>query len=234
MAKKTKSTESQSNDLLENPEALAEQFSRSEQFIENNKTLVSTIVGILLVVIVGYSLGKYYLEGQNKNGQRDLFQAVYYFEADSLGKALNGDGNNYGFLEIIEEYGMTDASNMSNYYAGATYLKLGDFDNAIKYLSSFSSSDNLIQARALSLVGDALMETGDFTGAAAKYESAAADHANKQFSPTYLTKAAIANERAGDLTDAQSNYQVIVSDFFGVPEYQDAVKQIARLEGLAK
>ena len=234
MANKTNSTESHNNDLLENPEALAEQFSRTEHFIENNKSLVSTIVGVLLVGILGFAFGKYYIDGQNSNGQRDLFQAVYYFEADSLGKALNGDGNNYGFLEIIESYGMTDAANLSNYYAGATYLKLGDNDNAIKYLSAFSSSDYIIQARAYSLIGDAMMENGEFAEAASKYESAAADNANEQFSPTYLIKAAIANERAGSLSSAKRNYQEIVDEFFGVPEYQEAVKQIARLEGLAK
>jgi hypothetical protein len=43
-----------------------------------------------------------------------MFQAVYYFEADSLDKALNGDGNNLGFLEIIDEYSVTDAANLAN------------------------------------------------------------------------------------------------------------------------
>ena len=42
-----------------------------------------------------------------------MFQAVYYFEADSLDRGLNGDGNNLGFLDIIDEYGITDAANLS-------------------------------------------------------------------------------------------------------------------------
>ena len=72
-----------------------------------------------------------------------MFQAVYYFEQDSLVKALNGDGNNYGFLEIIDEYGFSEAANLSHYYAGVSYLKLGNYNNAISYLNSFSSSDLL-------------------------------------------------------------------------------------------
>ncbi|UXX80503.1 cytochrome C biosynthesis protein [Reichenbachiella carrageenanivorans] len=232
MTKKRKSTENHDHDLFENPEAIAEQLSRTEQFIEKNKTIVSVLAGIILVAIVGYMFSSYYIKGQNDNAQRDMFQAVYYFEADSLGKALNGDGNNYGFLEIISEYGMTDAANMANYYAGATYLKLGDFENAVRYLSDFSASDYVIQARAYALIGDAQMELGKFGEAAANYEKAADYNANKQFSPTYLVKAAIANEQAGDLSAAKDNYQAIVDDFYGVVEYQESVKQIARLKGL--
>lgn len=233
MTKKKKSTESHDHDLFENPEAIAEQFSRTEQFIEKNKTAVSVVAGIILVAILGYMFSNYYIKGQNDNAQRDMFQAVYYFEADSLGKALNGDGNNYGFLEIISEYGMTDAANMANYYSGAIYLKLGDFENAVRYLSAFSANDYVIQARAYALIGDAKMELGDFAEAAGLYEKAADYNSNKQFSPTYLVKAAIANEQVGNLNAAKDNYQTIVDDFYGVLEYQESVKHLARLEGLA-
>lgn len=232
MTKKKKSAENHDHDLFENPEAIAEQLSRTEQFIEKNKTVVSVIAGIIVVAIVGYMFSSYYIQGQNDNAQRDMFQAVYYFEADSLGKALNGDGNNYGFLEIIEEYGMTDAANLANYYAGATYLKLGDYENAVRYLEAFSASDYVIQARAYALTGDAHMELGNFSEAASQYEKAAEYNANKQFSPTYLTKAAIANEQAGNLSAAKDNYQTIVDDFYGVVEYQESVKHLSRLEGL--
>lgn len=233
MTKKKKSTESHDHDLLESPEALAEQFSRTEQFIEKNKTAVSIVAGIVLVAIVGYLFSNYYISGRNENAQRDMFQAVYYFESDSLGKALNGDGNNFGFIEIIEEYPMTDAGNMANYYAGATYLKLGDFDNAIRYLSDFSADDYIIQARAYSLTGDAHMELGNYEEASSLYEKAANYNANKQFSPVYFRKAAVANEKAGDLASAIENYQIIVDDYYQSLEYQEAVKHLARLKGLA-
>ena len=202
MSKKKKSAENQSDSVFENPEALAQQISKSEEFIEKNKTLVFAIGGVIAIVLVGFILGKYYLNSQNELAQRDLFQAQYYFEGDSLGLALNGDGNNYGFLDIIDEYSMTEAANIANFYAGATYLKLGDFDNAIRYLSDFSASDYLVQARAYSLIGDAHMEQGDFERAAGFYEKAANYNANKEFSPTYLQKAALAYEESGNLSAA--------------------------------
>ncbi|MEQ9285324.1 MAG: tetratricopeptide repeat protein [Cyclobacteriaceae bacterium] len=232
MAKKNTSTESAGSDLLENPEALAEQFSRTEQFVEKNKNAVMVVGGIFLVAILGYMFYNYYVGEQNKNAQRDLYQAVYYFEADSLGRALNGDGNNFGFLEIIEEYGMTQTAELAQFYAGATYLKLGDFDNAISYLQNFSASDYLVQARAYSLIGDAYMELKEYEEAVTYYEKAANYKANKQFSPTYLAKAAVANEKLNDIESAISNYQTILDEYFGAAEYQEAKKHKARLQGL--
>jgi len=218
--------------MFENPEALAQQFSRTEHFIENNKTLVMTLGAIAVLLLSAFLFSRYYIANQNENAQRDLFQAVYYFEADSLGRALNGDGNNYGFLEIIDEYGMTKTANLANFYAGATYLKLGDFENALRYLGDFSASDYLVQARAYALMGDAYMEMEDYDPAVENYEKAASYKANKQFSPTYLIKAAIANERRDNLEAAIQNYQTIVDEYFGSVEYQNAIKHKARLEGL--
>jgi len=58
-----------------------------------------------------------------------MFMAQKYFEQDSIRKALNGDGQYLGFLAIIDEYGMTKSSNLSHYYAGMCYLKLGQFEH---------------------------------------------------------------------------------------------------------
>ena len=232
MSKKKKDTNSQGNGLIENPEALAQQFSKTEEFVEKNKSVVMVLGGIVAIGILAYFFGTYYISEQNNNAQRDMFQAVYYFEADSLGKALNGDGNNYGFLEIIEEYSMTPSANIANFYAGASYLKLGDNENGLRYLKKFSSSDYLVQSRAYSLMGDASMDLQDFIGAASYYEKAADYNANKQFSPTYLMKAAVANEKSSNYEGAISNYQSIIDNYYNGVDYNDAKKHKARLEGM--
>jgi tetratricopeptide (TPR) repeat protein len=232
MAKKNKKTSTEGNDLFENPDALVEQISRTEEFVEKNKNGVMVVGGVLVAAILAFMFYNYYVTEQNKNAQRDLFQAVYYFESDSLGRALNGDGNNFGFLEIIDEYSVTKSANLANFYAGATYLKLGDFESALSYLSNFSSSDYLIQARAYALLGDASMGTQDYEQAVSYYEKAAEYKPNKQFSPTYLAKAAVANEKLNNIESAITNYQTILDDYFGATEYMDAKKHKARLEGL--
>ncbi|MEM8893435.1 MAG: tetratricopeptide repeat protein [Bacteroidota bacterium] len=233
MAKtKQSAPKSGGNDLLENPEALAEQLSRTEEFLESNKNVVFGIGGFIAVLIAGYILFNYYTSSQNETAQREMFQAVYYYEADSLGKALNGDGNSYGFLEIIEEFPLTDAANLAQFYTGNTYLKLGDFDGAIRYLNEFTSSDYLVQARAYSLVGDAYAELGQYGDAISSYEKAISYYPNKEFTPVYLTKAAVVYEADGQLDEALRCYKQILEDYPQSAEQRDAKKHQARIEGI--
>jgi tetratricopeptide (TPR) repeat protein len=74
------------------------------------------------------------------------------------------------FFNVIEDYGMTDAAKLANYYAGVAYLKQGKFQVARLYLEDFSSNDLLVQARAYSLIGDTYMEEQNFEDAAKYYQ----------------------------------------------------------------
>src|SRR3990170_5512157 len=154
MAKK----EEHKHELLENPEALKEKLVGAEHWLERHPKIIVGIAAGILIIVGGYFAFNYYKNNQNILAQNEMFQAVYYFEADSLDKALNGDGNNLGFLQIIDEFGITDAANLANYYAGVSYLKQGKYELSRLYLEDFSANDLLIQARAYSLFGDAFME----------------------------------------------------------------------------
>ena len=230
MAKKAQEKE-QGSDLLENQEALAEQISKTEQYLEQNKGLTFGLLAILVLGIGGYFGYKYYNDNQNALAQVEMFQAEYYFEQDSLDLALNGDGNTLGFKDIIEDYSGTESANLANYYAGVAFLKQGDFKSAILYLEDFSSSDLLIQARAYSLIGDAHMEQEDYASAVTFYNKAADYNDNKYFSPGYLMKAALASELMDDIAGAIKSYDKIVKDYWDAGEAQDAKKHKARLEG---
>jgi len=233
MAKsKYKEKPSKREELLESPEVIAEQITKTEQFIEKNKKLVFSIGGVLAVVIAVYFLYNYWSTNQNEAAQNEMFQAVYYFEADSLDKALNVDGNNYGFLEIIEEYPLTDAANLAHYYAGASYLKKAEYISAIDHLNEFSSNDLLIQGRAYALLGDANMEMGNLEEAVSFYNQAANYNPNEYTSPGYLLKAALAYELLEDYEAAMGCYDKIVNNYVNASEYQTARKHKARLEGM--
>lgn len=217
---------------IENKEALNETLSKSEEFINKNKNKIISALGVVVLIILGFSVFSYFKNNQNNDAQEEMFQAVYYFEKDSLVQALNGDGNNYGFLEIIDEYSLSDAANLSKFYAGASYLKLGNYENAINYLSDFSSSDLLIQARAYSLIGDAYVEILDFDNAIYYFKKASSENPNEYFTPIYLLKLALVYEELGDLKSALDTYEKIIEDFKNSPEYQTSVKNKSRIEGL--
>lgn len=218
------------HELVENPQALAEKLQGAESWMERNpKTAVGIVIAIALLV-AGYFGFQYFKDNQEAEAQREMFQAVYYFESDSLDLALNGDGNNLGFLAIIDDYGITEAANLANYYAGAAFLKQGKFEVARLYLEDFKSNDLLVQARAYSLIGDTYMEENNFEDAARYYDKAANYKPNKYFTPVYLMKAALAFEKNNQEQKAIDAYDKIINEYYDTPEVQEARKFKAKLE----
>jgi tetratricopeptide (TPR) repeat protein len=226
MAKK----EEHKHELLENPEALKEKLVGAEHWLERHPKIIVGIAAGILIIVGGYFAFNYYKGNQNELAQKEMFQAVYYFEADSLDRGLNGDGNNLGFLDIIDEYGITDAANLAHYYVGVSYLKQGKYELARLYLSDFSSNDLLIQARAYSLLGDTFMEEKKYDDAAKYYNKAANYKPNKYFSPAYLMKEALAYEKLNQNDKARETYDKIIDEYWESAELQNARKFKARLE----
>jgi tetratricopeptide (TPR) repeat protein len=226
MAKKDK----ENKDLLENPEVIKDKLVGAELWMEDNSKLVFGVLGVLILVVGGYFGYRYWINRQDSQAQAEMFQAVRYFEADSLALALNGDGNNLGLLQVISEYGGTPAAKLANFYVGSIYMKQGKFQPAVLYLEDFSSDDLLVQARAYSLIGDAHMELKEFDKAATFYTKAAEYKPNKYFSPTYLMKAALAYEKFNQPDKAKETYQKIIDKYWDSSEYQNARKYKAKLE----
>ena len=220
----------ESKNLLENADAIEEKLEGFEHWVAKNPKVIISVLGAILLIAGGYFGFNYYKGNQNEQAQKEMFQAVRYFEADSLNLALNGDGNNLGFLQIIDDYGMSDAANLANYYAGFIYLKQGKFPSAVFHLKEFKADDLLVQARAYSLIGDSYMEQKDYENAASYYDKASSYKPNKEFTPTYLMKAALAYEKLDKKDKAIQAYQTIIDKYWDSTEVQSAKKLKARLE----
>ena len=233
MAKETVNKHSEFEELVENPDALADRLTHADDFVKKNKSKLLGVFAAIAALIVAAFLYYNHRTTQNQEAQEAMFQATYYFEADSLNKALNGDGQYKGFLAIADEYSGTDAGNLANFYAGVALLKEGKFAEAQNHLEEFKSDDYLLQARAYSLVGDALLEQGKNKEAADQYMKAANHNANPFFSPQYIMKAGIAYEADNNFKAAAEAYDKIVTDYVTAAELNDAKKYKARAEALA-
>jgi len=217
-------------DLLESSEALAEKLEVAENWAERNPKILIGIVSVILLVVAAFFGYQYLNDKKDSEAQREMFQAVYYYESDSLDLALNGDGNNLGFLAILDEYASTNAGNLASFYTGSIYLKQGKYKLARLYLEDFSSSDFLIQARAYSLIGDTHMEENNYEDAASFYSKAAGYQSNKYYSPSYMMKEALAYEKAGNASKAQAVYSELIEKYWDAAEVSNAKKFKARLE----
>jgi len=215
-------------------QVVEEALGRSEQFIEKNQKLITIIVGALILIVLGYfGFQKFYLAPREKEAQSEMFMAQKYFEQDSLKLALDGDGNYLGFLNIIDDYSMTKAANLSHYYAGMIYLKKGDFNNAIEQLKKFKSDDEFIGPMATGAIGDAYMEQNNTEKAIEYYLKAADQKKNDLTSPQFLLKAGWACETAGKYDKAIEAYEMIQKEYTKSMENRDIEKYIARAKTLS-
>ncbi|WP_024768677.1 MULTISPECIES: tetratricopeptide repeat protein [Aquimarina] len=181
---------------------LDEGASKTEEWVAANQKYILSAVGMIAVVILGYlGFQKFIQEPKEEEAANEMFTAQQYFDnavngnsklSDSLYTlALNGGEGKYGFLGIIENYGSTDAANLSNYYAGFSYLNMNKYQEAINYLDSFKSDDDILGPLALGGIGDAFSQLDQTEEALGYYEKAAKAKVNDFTTPKFLLKAAI-------------------------------------------
>lgn len=159
-----------------------------------------------------------------------MFMAVDYFEKDSFNLAVNGDGNYLGFLDIIEDYGITKAANRAKYYAGISFLHMGQFEDAIDYLNDFKTDDLLLGPIAEGAKGDAYLELGETDKALKQYEKAYSLTDNELTTPIYMMKAANLLESMDELEDALALYKDIKEKYPDSTEGTSVERYIARVE----
>jgi tetratricopeptide (TPR) repeat protein len=221
----------------ENPQGfknVEETLTKTEQYLEENYKQLLIILGVVVVLVGIFWLGRLWLNKKNDEAQSQMYQAERWLEMDSLKLALNGDGNYLGFLDIAKNYKMTRAGNLAKYSAGICYLHLGDYQNAIASLNSYSKKDKLIGSVAIGATGDAYVETGDLDKGVAKYIEAADLARNSFNTPLFLMKAGQIYELQKKYTDALKMYERIQSEYPESNEGTSIEKYIARVKLLIK
>ncbi|MBQ9214808.1 MAG: tetratricopeptide repeat protein [Bacteroidales bacterium] len=217
------------NDQLASVES---SLGRTEMFIEDNKDKFLIGLGIIVLVIFGiYAYNKFIKAPKENNAASQMFMAEQYLEKDSFNLALNGDSNYPGFLEIIREFSGTKAANNAKYYAGVCYMNLQDFDNAIKQLEGFTSSDPMLEPVSIGLLGDAYLEKGLTDKAESNYKKAISKAEKNNFiAPIYLQKLGVLYEESQKFEDALKIYERIKSEYPSSNEGRNADKYIQAMK----
>lgn len=222
MAKRKDSTE-------ERIVAVEEALSKSEQFIERNQKILTIVVAaIVLIVLVVIGYRKFIVQPKEKNAASAMFMAERYFEKDSFNLALHGDGYYPGFLEIIDDYGITESAELAEYYAGISYMHLGDYESAAEYLEKYSGDDQIVSSMALGALGDAYIEMGDLEKGVDHYVKAAKTNQNDFISPPFLMKAGWGYELMDEWDRALDMYETIKEEYPKSRESANIEKFIAR------
>uniref|UniRef100_UPI0032165DCF tetratricopeptide repeat protein n=1 Tax=uncultured Draconibacterium sp. TaxID=1573823 RepID=UPI0032165DCF len=218
-------------DQADNLQELESALTKTEQFIEDNQKIISYVVGGIIIVVAAYlGFNKFYLQPKQGEAMSQMFMAENYFEKDSFNLAINGDGNYLGFLDIIDDYGITKAANRAKYYTGISYLNLGQYEEALDYLNQFKTDDLLLAPVAEGAKGDAYLELGEQSSALKQYKKAYSISDNELTTPVYMMKAAALLESMDELEDALALYQDIKEKYPATSEGTNADRYIARVK----
>ena len=199
---------------------LDEGSSQTQQWVERNQNKILGLVAIIsIIVICVFAYSKLIKEPKESSAFNKMYFAQKKFDEavlinnDSMYNiALNGDDLNMGMLQIIDEFGGTNAANLAHYYSGIMYLKMNDYPNSIKYLSEFSSDDILLSSLATGSIGDAFAELNQFDDAFDYYVKASKSN-NNYSSPMYLFKAGIVAMRLNKFNRAEEYFSIIKQDY---------------------
>ena len=209
-------------------ETVGQVLSSAEHFLSKYKNhIIYTVVGILAVVLIYFGYKKLYQEPQQEEARSQMFVAEQYFRSDSLALALNGDGNNYGFLQIIDDYGNT-AGDIVYFYAGICQLKLGQYEAAIENLKKYKVGDEITTAIALARIGDAYVNLNNYAEAL-NYFLKAANYRDNDFAADPLLKAGLAYKALGKPEEALKIFLRIKNNYPQADEARDIDKYIGEI-----
>jgi tetratricopeptide (TPR) repeat protein len=205
-------------------------LTKTEQFIEDHQSKMIYGIGIIVLIVVVYlAFTRFYMKPKEKEALSQMYMAEQYFEKDSFNLALNGDGNYLGFLDIIDDYSITPQAKLARYYAGLSYLYLGQFDDAIDYLKGFKTKDILLKPVAFGSLGDAYLEKGEKNKALSQYEKAISCSDNEMTTPLYLMKAGKLSESMNKPEKALQCYTKVKEKYPTTTEGRVVDKYIARV-----
>ena len=215
----------------DNLQELESALTRTEQFVEDNQKKITYVIGAVVVIVAVFlAFNKFYKIPKEEEALTQMFMAENYFEKDSFNLALNGDGNYLGFLDIIDDYGITKSANRAKYYAGVSYLHLGQYEDAIDYLKKFKTDDLLLGPIKAGAIGDAMLELGNNEDALKQYKKAYSETDNTLTTPVYKMKAARLLESMNKLEDALKLYEEIKKDYPESAEGTTVERYIARIK----
>jgi len=153
------------------------------------------------------------------------------FNKDSINLVLNGGNGITGVVKIANTYGSTPSGNRAKLIAGACFIRIQDYDNAIKYLKDFSSTKaTQVQTTVYSLLGDAYSEQKNTDEAYKYYKKAAEVNEKDEFMTSEaLYKEGLYAETIGKTDDAIAIYEKIRDDYPKSTHAADMDKYLARL-----
>ena len=200
-------------------------------FEKNKKAILYGTGGLIAIIVIALLIYQFYITPRNNHADESIFLAEQAFMDGNYEKALNGDGENMGFLAVASDYKNTKAGNLACLYAAKCYAATERYQEAIDMLGKFDGcGDAMISPAATALMGNCYAELGENQKAADLLVKAAKEADNNTVSPTCLLQAGQLYASLGQNDKALDCYQQIKSKYqqnsiyYEIDKYIEAVQ----------
>lgn len=206
---------------------------RIQILYEKNKKVINGVAtGALVVAALVVAYFNFYLGPRETKAQAKVFYAQQYFAADSFQLALQGDRQHAGFLKVMKDYSGTKTANLCHFYAGVSYLHLGDTKKAIKQLEDFDGKGTMVATAAAGALGNAYLDDNQVKKAISQFEKATASKDDIVQTPLYLMSLGAAYELDKKPEDAKKAYMRIRDEYPQSTQAREIDRDLARLGAL--
>ena len=209
-----------------------EAVTKTEAFIDKyKKHIVYGVCGVIVVAAIIICYAQFISKPRAQKANEALFRCESYFQADNYDKALNGDGQGcIGLLQLIDDYGCTDAANLAKLYAGICYAQTDQYEEAAKMLGDYDLQDDaIISPAALGALGNVYAQLGQNDKAIKTLLKAAKLADSDSLTPTFLIQAGELYEAEGQPEKALALYQQIKKEYVMSMAHQEIDKYIERV-----
>jgi tetratricopeptide (TPR) repeat protein len=189
-------------------------YAKTLDYVQHHRSLVYAVIGSVVGLIVLFAGWSAYSSNLENEAKSLIVEAESAFIRKDFAAALNGDGaENVGFLAIASDFGGTETGNLAAYYAAVSATQLNDFDTALEMIGNFDAPKGVMGVGAIGLQGSIYESLGDSKKAAEYYKKAAEWDENESTTPSYLVKAANAAMEAGDMTEAATLAEQVLTRY---------------------
>jgi len=208
---------------------LMEAGNSTQNFVEKNQTwIIIVVAGILSLVGLFFAYKMIWMAPKETKAITEMYKAEFQFEQDSFALALENPGEGYmGFIDIADNYSMTKAGNLANYYAGISYLRLGRFEAAISYLNDFDPTGKVTPILKHGALGDAYGELGQMDKATSAHKKAINAEDNELMSPYYMYKLAMLYRSQKNQEESMKYFKKLKTEYPNSTQANDSAKYFA-------
>jgi tetratricopeptide (TPR) repeat protein len=186
---------------------LNEHLTSAGRFVEQKRKQIYAIIAVILIIGIGVVayLMLYRQPKENKSYEEYANVEIKAMGNDSIALAE--------YMRVADKYSGNGGGNLAALSAGEALYAKGKYQEAVKYLDKFSTSESVLQANVYRLMGDCYVNLKKYQDALNYFDKAiSCANGNPEITPVVLMKKAAVYDAQKQYDKAWECYETIQSE----------------------